>query len=1010
MAVWSGVAAGAEEHDVNLIGCVGGYIKERQANIVYDLVTPKLCSGIVTWSIARGSSGQENEAIHARYQALPMVTVSRAAPDRPVVMADNYRGMQEAVIHLIETHDCRRLAFIRGPEDHPLAEDRYRAYLETLEYYEIPFNPMLVTPAWDWLSENGERAVALFLDERGLRLHRDIDAIVAASDIMAVAALEALQNRGFRIPKDLAMASFNNSIEAQCTIPSITSVATPLSEQGRQSVGVLTELMEQAPVPEQVLIPTHLVVHRSCGCLGEAVVQAGALPPPIAKKAGNGTTFESRRYDILQAMIEMVGISGETEEADWTDELLQAFIANLDAPDSSEFLLVLRQILRRVALAGQDVLAWHGALSAIQSHFDLCQNPHQAFLLLGQARTMIGEIATQDRGRQQLEAERHAERLRLLSRQLNSTFDLSQLVDILADGMQPLGIPGCYLALYEDPHPYQYLQPAPEWSRLILAYDENRQIPLEPGGTRFPTHQILPEGMWPDHRRYTMILQALYFQDTQVGFVLFEVGPQNWPMYNVLRAQISSALQGGLLFQEVQQARLAAEKADRIKTRLLANVSHELRTPLNIILGYSQDALSALSPYDITPPQALLDDLEHIRNSADHQLRIVNDLLDLSRAEIDELDLYLELLDPRPLLQDAFQSIAHSTPESTLTWHLQLPERLPLIQADPVRLRQILLNLLSNARKFTEQGKVVLGAQVQPPHLHLWVQDTGAGISPDIQQSIFEPFVTAEHAGRRSAGIGLGLSITRRLVALHNGSMKLETQPGRGSTFHVFLPLPNLADKTVPVTAPTQSVLLLISAMDQPPAEIVELGQRQGLAIQKLQATDDLEAELLNVQPAALVWDLTGAGSGDWAMVRRLCNHPRLSQTPFILYGQVESGEQCLGLTSVLVKPANDPTLLSLINALCPTEITGPILIVDDDPAARQAYQDLIAQGLPGYPVCAVNDGAVALTAMADQIPSLVLLDLMMPIMDGFDTLDRMRADPRTQTVPVVILPGYRQT
>jgi len=475
-------------------------------------------------------------------------------------------------------------------------------------------------------------------------------------------------------------------------------------------------------------------------------------------------------------------------------------------------------------------------------------------------------------------------------------------------------------------------------------------------------------------------------------------------VFQTVANQLANAIENARLFREAQQARLAAEKADRIKTRLLANVSHELRTPLNIILGYTQYALGTLNPYGITPPQALLEDLEHIRSSADHLLRIINDLLDLSRAEIDELDLYPELLDPRPLLQDAFQSIARSTPDQSIAWHLQLPDRLPLIRADPVRLRQILLNLLSNARKFTDQGEIVLGAQVEPPHLHLWVKDTGTGISPDMQERIFEPFVTAEHAGKRPEGIGLGLSITRRLVALHNGSMKLESQPGRGSTFHVYLPLPNLADKTAPVIAPTQPVLLLISAVDQPAAEIIELSQRQGLAIQRLRASDDLESVLSSVQPAAFAWDMAGASPGDWAVVRRLCNHPRLSQSPFILYGQGESAERPIGLTSVVVKPTSAPTLLGAINALCPKEMTGPILIVDDDPAARQAHQDVIAQGLPGYPVCAVNDGAAALAAMQDQVPSLVLLDLMMPEMDGFDVLDRMRADPRTQAVPVVIL------
>ena len=139
-------------------------------------------------------------------------------------------------------------------------------------------------------------------------------------------------------------------------------------------------------------------------------------------------------------------------------------------------------------------------------------------------------------------------------------------------------------------------------------------------------------------------------------------------------------------------------------------------------------------------------------------------------------------------------------------------------------------------------------------------------------------------------------------------------------------------------------------------------------------------------------------------MVRRIRNHPRLSQLPFILYGQGESARRSLGLTSVVVKPISAPTLLDAINALGPEEMTGPILIVDDDPVARQAYRNVIAQGLPGYPVCAVNDGAAALAAMAGQTPSLVLLDLMMPEMDGFDVLDRMRADPRTLAVPVVIL------
>jgi PAS domain S-box-containing protein len=457
-------------------------------------------------------------------------------------------------------------------------------------------------------------------------------------------------------------------------------------------------------------------------------------------------------------------------------------------------------------------------------------------------------------------------------------------------------------------------------------------------------------------------------------------------------------------FEETHQARLAAEKADQVKTRLLANVSHELRTPLNIILSYAQDAEATLNSCAGISPQALRDNLERIRGNAEHQLRVINDLLDLSRAEIDELDLCQELLDPRPLLEEAFQSMAHSAPEQRVTWRLQLPDRLPLIRADPVRLRQVLLNLLSNARKFTDQGEVVLGAQGEPSQVHFWVQDTGAGIAPDRQERVFEPFVTGEHAGRKRTGIGLGLAITRHLVTLHNGSISLESEPGRGSTFHVYLPVARPADTTAAVTPCVQPALFLISAADQPSPELVELSQCQGVAIQRLRASDDLEKTLLGVLPAAVAWDLASATEGDWALVRRLRHDPRFSKAPFILYGQAEPAQRSVGLTGVLIKPTSASTLLGITGALRPQAGTGPILIVDDDLDACEAYQDVIAQGLPGFPIRTVNDGAAALAAMQEQAPSLVLLDLMMPKMDGFDVLDRMRADPRTQTVPVVVL------
>jgi signal transduction histidine kinase/AraC-like DNA-binding protein/DNA-binding response OmpR family regulator/ABC-type sugar transport system substrate-binding protein len=534
-------------------------------------------------------------------------------------------------------------------------------------------------------------------------------------------------------------------------------------------------------------------------------------------------------------------------------------------------------------------------------------------------------------------------------------------------------------------------------------------IPDTRRSPRFP-----PDPNWPDTRTRVVLpirlggrvwgLLDLHSQQSTVRTRQELVGLQS------LADQLGTAMSNAALYTEALRAQAAAEKADRLKTRLLANVSHELRTPLNTILGFTKPLLDSPDLYDTD----LLNDLQHVYNSAEHLLHVINDLLDLSRAEIDELDLHLEIIEPRPFLEEVFHSIADSAAsQSDVEWRLQLPDRLPVIQADPVRLRQILLNLLGNARKFTEKGHIVLGTEVTPPHLHIWVQDTGIGIPVDWQERIFEPFVTAEHTGRRSEGIGLGLSITRRLVALHRGSMTLESQHKQGSTFHIYLPLPTLSEQPVSsLPASVQPVLLLISTQDQPAQEVVDLSQRQGLEIRQLKAGGDADAALTDVQPAVLTWDLTSATLADWTVIQRLRNHPQLGQVPFILYGQ-EQGDNpvlTLGMTNLVTKPVSGATLLEAINALCPTGSLGPILIIDDDPQARQLYQGVVEKGLPGYPIRTANGGAAALAIMAEETPCLVVLDLMMPEMDGFDVLDWVRANHQTRQVPVLIMSGRMLT
>lgn len=994
--LWPGVLDAAEAGDANLICYPGGRLFtpenfESERNVLYDLVDTGCLNGLVSWTSALAGAATPQEVIdfHQRYQPLPIVSLASPLGRGSLVSIDGYYGMRALIFHMVDVHNYRRVALIRGPEGHPYALERYHAYLDALKRRGLTPDPALITPCASW--EKGAEAMQVLLDDRQLKPGADFQAVVAVSDLLAIGALSMMAERGIRVPADVAIAGFNDIEEGRLVSPPLTSVSLPFYDQGRQSVEVLLGQLAGQKVPGQVTLDSRLLVRQSCGCPSRSVELAGtepAAPKTVDLKLALNHAQEQLVEQIARAT------SNSQVAVTWAGQLINTFRSKLGAVPGDRFLSTLDSMLQQGVLYGDETAAWQGVISVLRRELlpALDDRAHlQAEDLFGQARVVIGEAVQRAQISRQLQAERQTRVLRDIGQALITVFDVDRLAGVLADRLPELGIESCYLALYENP------AESLEWSRLVLAFAGSERIDLGTAGRRFPSRQLVPPRLLPD-RRYSLLVEPLHFQADPIGFVVFEIGPRDGDLYEVLRGHISSALKGALLFRQAHEARLAAEQADRVKTRLLANVSHELRTPLNIIIGHTQRLL-------ISPPPGLAKDLERIQHSAEHQLRIINDLLDLSRAEIDALDLYPVLLEPKALIEEAFAALARDAAGTgEVVWRLELPDRLPVIEADPVRLRQILLNLLGNAAKFTARGQITLGAEAAPPYLHIRVSDTGIGIPTELRERIYEPFFTMERIDRQAGGIGLGLSITRHLVALHKGLLALDSQPGQGSTFHLYLPLP--ADHSVFLAQPAGSTLWLISNAATLPPEIVHFSQRQGLTIQKLGPQDDLETMLAGGLPAAVAWDMTGAISGDWQLIRRLHNHPQLSQAPFILYQQEAAGETVSGLTSLVVKPASSQALWEAIRPAMPQEPTGSVLIVDDNPEARRLAHEAVSKGLPGYTIRTAEDGAAGLAALLADPPSLVILDLMMPGLDGFEVLDQMRADERTRQVPVVILSG----
>ncbi len=274
-----------------------------------------------------------------------------------------------------------------------------------------------------------------------------------------------------------------------------------------------------------------------------------------------------------------------------------------------------------------------------------------------------------------------------------------------------------------------------------------------------------------------------------------------------LADELGIALRNAQLYAEALSARAEAERASHLKTRLLANVSHDLRAPLNVILGYSQAALAEPNPYDVALPDPLRADLQHIFQSGAHLGRLVDDLLILSQAEIGALELVSETVDARALLAEVFEGMAGSCSDCAVSWRLELPETLPPLYTDPVRLRQVLLNLLANAQKYTMSGRITLRAVIQAEALHIWIEDTGCGISPARQQQLNAALSLSDEAAldSRSFGAGLGLRVAHHIVQLLGGVLTLKSQPGHGTVCHIELPLASAEQTATPVDAPIAS-------------------------------------------------------------------------------------------------------------------------------------------------------------------------------------------------------------
>lgn len=968
--LWSGVRAAAERDDVGLVCFPGGDLRGGDAprSALYDLVGPARLDGVVCWSSTIGmpSSGDRARRLLRRLAHLPVISLNQPLGDQADVLSvDSHAGMRKLVGHLVARHGCRRPVCIRGPVANPVSEDRYRACVDALRHHGIGLESTHVCAAVDFDAAGGASAMRVLLDARGLRPGTDFDAVLACSDVLAADALRLLTGRGVRVPEDVAVVGFNDSPEARLGDPPLTSVALPFAELGALAVDTLVARLRGTRPPDRTTIPATLVTRRSCGC-PYPTARYAVRPRAVSRTAGEPSGW---------AALDVVAPSAGTR-------LAEAFHADLAAgPERSPqegpegeaagppeeaaggFLPLVERLLRGRARTQAEAERWHQALErarlgVVDSLPAELRGPAEA--LFGRARLIVAE-----RSRALLEYGRwtqagRARRLREFGTALTTVVDLDGLCDVLERHLAQPGVPACRIVLYEQAAPGA-AAPVRGTARPLLTRAEARRLGHAGvlDSPPFSAALLLPDSLMPGAgRRSRLVLEPLHIGEQQLGLAVFDAtagetaADQDGGLYRELGDQLSAALKGIGLFDEVRRARDAAEQANRFQTRLLTHVVAELREPLEAMLARGGD-----------DPRAVLTE---VHRDAARLLHLSANLLDLAHSEAGDLVLDRRLLDPLPLLRRACaEAAAGRRLPARPRWSVELPARLPSVPADAARLRQVLGNVLTAAADRARDGTVEVSAGWSPAGVRVVVAVPSAP-APAGEAHRFD----------------VALTTARRLAMMHGGSLRPAGGPDR-TEYVLELPLPSPDGHAH--RPPAGAGPLLVVTPGDVAEDVRRSADRYGMRVHRADGGHDTVPCPADRVPAAVVWDALPDRPPQWRLVQRLHDHPALRHTPFALFG------------------ARGTDLGDALRALRPSGLAAPVVVAGRSQESREELRRIAEAALPDHPTRVVADAATVLALIAEETPRLVVLESSLADLHGLDVVERLHDGSGRALCPAVV-------
>ncbi|HSL42772.1 MAG TPA: GAF domain-containing protein [Anaerolineales bacterium] len=474
-----------------------------------------------------------------------------------------------------------------------------------------------------------------------------------------------------------------------------------------------------------------------------------------------------------------------------------------------------------------------------------------------------------------------------------------------------------------------------------------------------------------------------------------------------LADQVAVAIDNARSYELSQQLIQDLREIDLLKSQFLANMSHELRTPLNSIIGFSRVILKGIDG-PVTEMQQ--QDLTAIYNSGQHLLGLINDILDLARIEAGKMELNFEEVHLAEMATSVMSTAKGLVKEKPIQLLQRIPGNMPSVRGDAMRVRQVLLNLISNAAKFTETGSITVETLVQKGptgklEALINVIDTGPGISPEDQKKLFQAFSQVDgSATRKSGGTGLGLSICANLVQLHGGRIGVYSAVDQGSTFWFTLPLYHQPEERIP-----EGKKVVLAIDDDP--QVIALYERylnpQGYYVLPLTDPMKVKEQVLKVKPFAITLDIMMPNKDGWSVLTDLKSDPATRDFPVIICSILEQADKgfSLGAADYLVKPILEDDLVHALDRLNKNGTIREVLVIDDDPNDLRLIEKILTQHSHYKPILA-EGGRNGWEAINAKAPDAIILDLFMPELDGFNILQKLCETPRLCEIPVLVVSG----